>query len=90
MGLWKADAAKIDADIKGLPASLGAKKADLEAKLAALPPEATAADKEKITKSIAGLPKTPEEAKEKWDCSPKSFSRQIQTDQAVSPAVCKA
>ncbi|MBA4372162.1 MAG: cation acetate symporter [Thermodesulfovibrio sp.] len=70
--LWKAEAAKIDADIKGLPASLGAKKAELEAKLAALPPEATAADKEKISKSIAGLPKTPEEAKEKWTAANKA------------------
>jgi cation/acetate symporter len=65
-GLWKVDADKIDADLKGLPGSLDAKKADLQAKLAALPPDAPAADKEKIEKAIAGLPKTPEEAKEKW------------------------
>ena len=56
--LWKVEADKIDADIKGLPASLDAKKADLQAKLAAflLMP---VADKEKLEKAIAGTPETP-------------------------------
>lgn len=80
--LWKADAEKIDADLKGLPASLGAKKADLEAKLAALPPEAPAADKEKITKAIAGLPKTPEEAAEKWEAAKK---KSLGQSKAIKP-----
>lgn len=66
LDLWKKEAEKIDADIKGLPGSLDAKKKDLQDKLAALPPEATAADKEKIEKAIKALPKDTEEAKEKW------------------------
>ena len=64
--LWKKEAEKIDADIKGLPGSLDQKRTDLQNKLAALPPEATAADKEKIEKAIKALPKDTEEAKEKW------------------------
>ena len=64
--LWKQEAAKIDADIKGLPASLDQKRSDLQAKLAALPVDAPAAEKEKIDKAIKGLPKDAEEAKEKW------------------------
>ena len=66
MGLWKVEADKIDADIAGLPGSLDAKKADLTAKIAALPATALPADKEKLEKSLAGLPATPEIAKEKW------------------------
>lgn len=64
--LWKKEAEKIDAKIKALPASLDEEKKALEAKLAALPADAPAADKEKIEKAIKGLPKNPEEAKEKW------------------------
>ncbi len=74
--LWKAESAKIDADIKGLPASLDAKKTELQSKLAALPAEATPADREKIEKSIAGLPKTPEEAKTKWEAAKKKADTQ--------------
>ncbi|MCL5421360.1 MAG: cation acetate symporter [Nitrospirae bacterium] len=69
--LWKKEAEKIDADLKGLPGSLDQKKKDLEAKLAALPPDAPAKDKEAIEKAIKGLPKNPEEAKEKWDTAKK-------------------
>ena len=66
MGLWKVEADKIDADIKGLPGSLEAKKADLTAKIAALPATAVPADKEKLEKALKALPATPEIAKEKW------------------------
>lgn len=64
--LWKKEAAKIDADIKGLPASLDQKKQELDAKLAALPADAPAKDREAVEKAIKGLPKNPEDAKEKW------------------------
>ena len=64
--LWKKEVAKIDADIKGLPASLDQKKQDLDAKLAALPADAPAKGREAVEKAIKGLPKNPEEAKEKW------------------------
>lgn len=64
--LWKKQAADIDAKIKGLPASLDEEKKKLEDKVAVLPPDAAAKDRETIQKAIAGLPKTPEEAKEKW------------------------
>jgi cation/acetate symporter len=64
--LWKKKADDLDAKIKALPGSFDEEKKSLEAKLAALPMTATDADREKIQKEIAGLPKTPEEAKEKW------------------------
>jgi cation/acetate symporter len=63
MGLWKAQAAKLDEDIKGLPATLDAKKADLNVKLAAA---ATPAEKEAAEKALKALPATPEAAKEAW------------------------
>ena len=63
MALWKAQADKLDADIKGLPASLDGKKADLNAKLAAA---ATPAEKEAAEKALKALPATPEAAKEAW------------------------
>ncbi len=63
MGLWKQKAADLDADIKGLPGSLDAKKADLNAKIAAT---ANTDDKAKLEKALAALPKTADEAKEKW------------------------
>jgi cation/acetate symporter len=66
MGLWKKKADDLDADIKGLPGSLGAKKTALEAKLAALPATATVAEKEALTKAITALPANAEIAKEKW------------------------
>ena len=69
--LWKQESEKIDADIKGLPASLDAKKTDLQNKLAALPPDAPAAEKEKIEKAITALPKDATEAKDKWDTAKK-------------------
>ncbi|GAB4482448.1 MAG: cation acetate symporter [Thermodesulfovibrionales bacterium] len=75
-GLWKAESEKIAADIKALPGSLDAKKADIQAKIAALPADAPAADKEKLNKALAGLPKTPEEAKEKWEAAKKKADTQ--------------
>jgi len=69
--LWKQEAAKVDADIKGLPGSLDAKRAGLQAKLAAS--DIQAADKEKLEKSLKALPKTPEEAKEKWTETKKKY-----------------
>ncbi len=63
MGLWKAEADKLDADIKGLPGSLDAKKADLNAKMAAA---TDAAEKDKLDKALKALPATPDLAKEKW------------------------
>ncbi len=66
LDLWKKEAEKIDADIKRLPGSLDQKRTDLQNKLAALPPDAPAKDKEAIEKAIKGLPKNAEEAKEKW------------------------
>ncbi len=64
--LWKKKADNLTADIKGLPGSLDAKKKELQDKLAALPADAPAADREKIDKDIKALPNTAEEAKEKW------------------------
>lgn len=69
---FKKQASDVDADLKGLPGSLDQKKADLQSKLAALTADALAADKEKITKAIAALPKTAEEAKEKWTVAQKA------------------
>jgi cation/acetate symporter len=78
--LWKQEVAKIDADIKGLPASLDQKKIDLQAKIAALAPDAPVADKEKLEKALKGLPKDATEAKDKWDAAKKKaagLSKQI-------------
>ena len=69
MALWKKSADELDADIKGLPGSLAAKKTALEAKLAALPATAAVAEKEAINKAITALPATPEIAKEKWSAA---------------------
>jgi cation/acetate symporter len=66
LGLWKKQADDLDADIKGLPGSLAAKKTALQEKLAALPATATVAEKEAIDKAIKALPVTPEIAKDKW------------------------
>jgi cation/acetate symporter len=66
MGLWKVESEKIAADMKDVPAALAAKNQALEDKLAALPVDAPAADREAIQKSIAALPKNPTEATEKW------------------------
>jgi cation/acetate symporter len=63
MGLWKKQAADLDADIKGLPGSLDAKKADMNAKIAAA---TDPAEKEKLEKALKALPANPDEAKEKW------------------------
>ena len=67
--LWKKEADQLDADIKGLPASLDAKKADLNAKIAAAKDPA---EKEKLDKALKALPATPEIAKEKWDAAKKT------------------
>jgi len=72
MGLWKKTADDLDADIKGLPGSLGAKKTALQEKLAALPATATVAEKEAIDKAIKALPATPEIAKDKWNDAKKA------------------
>jgi len=72
MGLWKQKVADLDADIKGLPGSLDAKKTALQAKLAALPATATVAEKEAIDKAIKALPATPEIAKDKWSDAKKA------------------
>jgi len=72
MGLWKKQADDLDADIKGLPGSLAAKKTALQEKLAALPATATVAEKEAIDKAIKALPATPEIAKEKWSDAKKA------------------
>lgn len=70
--LWKQEAAKLDADLKGLPGSLDAKRAELTAKIAALTPETAPAEKEKLEKALKGLPPTAEVAKEKWDAAKKA------------------
>jgi len=57
MALWKKSADDLDADIKGLPGSLDAKKADLNAKIAAA---TDPAEKDKLDKALKALPATPE------------------------------
>ncbi|MEK6673592.1 MAG: sodium:solute symporter family protein [Nitrospirota bacterium] len=69
--LWKKKSDNLTADIKGLPGSLDAKKKELQDKLATLPADAPAADREKIGKDIKALPQTAEEAKEKWTAAQK-------------------
>lgn len=64
--LWKKRAEELDAKIKALPSSLDEERKNLEAKLAALPIDAPAKEREEIEKAIKELPKTPAEAKEKW------------------------
>ena len=66
LGLWKKQADDLDADIKGLPGSLDAKKADLNAKIAAA---ATPADKDKFEKALKALPADAADAKEKWSAA---------------------
>jgi cation/acetate symporter len=77
--LWKKRAEDLDAKIKALPASLNEEKKSLEAKLAALPADAPAKDREAIQKAIKDLPKTPEEAKEKWTEAKKAASDNAKT-----------
>lgn len=62
-GMFKKQAADLDAKIKGLPASLDDERKMLDADLAAATDDK---GKEAVKKKIAALPKTPEEAKEKW------------------------
>ncbi len=69
--IWKKKADTLAADIKGLPDSLAQKRKDLQDKLAVLPPDAPAKDREAIEKAIKDLPKTPEEAKDKWTTAQK-------------------
>jgi len=64
--IWKQKAAELDAKIKALPGSLESERQALQSKLAALPADAPAKDREAIEKELKALPKTPEEAKEKW------------------------
>ncbi|MBI5640533.1 MAG: cation acetate symporter [Nitrospirae bacterium] len=73
MALWKEEAAKMDAKIKGLPATLDEGKKALDDKLAALPADAPAKDREAIQKSIKDYPQTPEAAKEKWTETKKKY-----------------
>ncbi len=77
--LWKKRAEDFDAKIKALPASLDEEKKALDAKLAALLTDAPAKDKEAIQKSIKDLPKTPEEAKEKWTDAKKAAAGNAKT-----------
>jgi cation/acetate symporter len=58
LALWKKSADGLDANIKGLPGSLDAKHADLQARLAAGDAAAQ--------KALDALPKSAAEAKEKW------------------------
>lgn len=69
--IWKKKADGLAADIKGLPGSLAAREKELQDKLVALPVNAPAAEREKIEKDIKALPKTPEEAKDKWTAAQK-------------------
>ena len=62
-GMFKKQAADLDAKIKGLPASLDDERKMLDADLAAATDDK---GKEAVQKKIAALPKTPEEAKGKW------------------------
>ena len=71
-GMFKKQAADLDAKIKGLPASLDDERKMLDADLAAATDDK---GKEAVQKKIAALPKTPEEAKGKWE-------RQRQAQQA--------
>jgi cation/acetate symporter len=66
MGLWKKKADDLDADIKGLPGSLDAKKTDLNAKIAAAKDPA---EKEKLEKALNALPANAEAAKESWSAA---------------------
>jgi cation/acetate symporter len=77
--LWKKRAGDLDAKIKALPASLDEEKKSLEAKLAALPADVPAKDREAIQKAIKDLPKTPEEAKEKWTEAKKASADNAKT-----------
>lgn len=64
--LWKKKVEELDTKIKGLPGSLDEERRNLEAKLAAIPPDAPVKEREAIEKAIKELPKNPSEAKEKW------------------------
>jgi cation/acetate symporter len=64
--IWKQRAEDFKAKAAALPGSLDAERRALQDKLAAVPPDAPAAEREAIQKSIDGLPKNPEEAKDKW------------------------
>ena len=57
MGLWKKEADDLDADIKGLPGSLAAKKTALQEKLAALPATATASERKPSTRPSRRCPR---------------------------------
>jgi cation/acetate symporter len=77
--LWKKRADDLNAKIKALPASLDEERKSLESKLVALPADAPAKDREAIQKAIKDLPKTPEEAKEKWTEAKKAAADNAKT-----------
>ncbi len=84
--IWKQRSAALDAKIKALPQSLEDDRQALQAKLAALPVDADPKDKEAIEKDIKALPKTPEEAKEKWAESKKAADGSAKTPKPyISP-----
>jgi cation/acetate symporter len=64
--IHKKRAADLDAKIKALPVSLDEERKKLQDKLAALPADSPARDKEAIEKDIKALPKSVEDAKAKW------------------------
>jgi cation/acetate symporter len=74
--LWKVEVAKVEDDIKALPASLDQKRAELQSKMAALPVDAPKEDREKLDKAMKEFPKTPAEAKEKWTETKKKYETQ--------------
>lgn len=63
---WKQRADTLKADIAALPGSLEMKRAEIQDKIAALPPDAPDQDRKKLEDSLKALPATPEEAKKKW------------------------
>lgn len=62
-GMFKKQAADLDAKIKGLPASLDDERKKLDAELASATDDKA---KEAVQKKIAALPKTPEDAAASW------------------------
>lgn len=64
--IYKNQADALAAKLAALPGSLEADRQGIQAQIAALPVDAPAAEKEKLEKDLSALPKTPEEAKEKW------------------------
>jgi cation/acetate symporter len=67
--LWRAEAERFDTDIKGLPASLETKRAELQAGLAAIPADAPAADRERAQHALAALPESAAGARQMWEAA---------------------